>query len=113
MRKNKAIYITATDTGIGKTVTVFVLGVLFKSRGRDVGIMKPVQCAGQDAQFLKKELGIRDDLKEINPFYAPEPLSPHLAFRRSKIKFDKRRVKGCLKKLQARHEIMLVDKNVL
>jgi dethiobiotin synthetase len=39
--------------------------------------------------FLKKALGIKDDLKTINPFYAPEPLSPHLAFRRAKIKFDK------------------------
>ena len=71
--------------------------------------MKPVQCAGHDAQFLKKALKLQDDLKVINPFYAPEPLSPHLAFRRAKIKFDKRRVQDCLKELQQRHDILLVE----
>jgi dethiobiotin synthetase len=109
MSKSKAIYITATDTGVGKTVVAFVLGVLLESKEFDVGVMKPVQCAGGDAQFLKKALGLGDDLRMINPFYAPEPLSPHLAFRRSKIKFDKRRVQDCLKKLQACHDIVLVE----
>ena len=109
MPKGKVIFITATDTAVGKTVTAFVAGVLLKARGLDVGVMKPVQCAGDDAQFLKKALDVQDQLKEINPFYAPEPLSPHLAFRRSKIKFDKRRVQEGLKKLRSRHDIVLVE----
>jgi dethiobiotin synthetase len=109
MPKGKVIFITATDTGVGKTVTAFVAGVLLESRGLDVGVMKPVQCAGGDAQFLKKALDLQDPLKAINPFYAPEPLSPHLAFRRSKIKFDKRRVQEGLKKLRSRHDIVLVE----
>jgi dethiobiotin synthetase len=109
MSKSRSIFITATDTGVGKTVTAFVLGVLLKAKGYDVGVMKPVQCAGKDAQFLKKALELQGDLKMINPFYAPEPLSPHLAFHRSKIKFDKRRVQDCFKKLQAHHDIVLVE----
>jgi dethiobiotin synthetase len=109
MSKGKVIFITATDTGVGKTVTAYCLGVLLDSQGLDVGVMKPVQCAGTDTQFLKKALGIADELKDVNPFYAPEPLSPHLAFRRSKIKFNKRRVLDSLKKLQARHDIVLVE----
>jgi dethiobiotin synthetase len=99
MPKGKVIFITATDTAVGKTVTAFVIGVLLRNRGLDVGMMKPVQCGGNDAQFLKA----------INSFYAPEPLSPHLAFRRLKIKFDKRRVQEELKKLRARHDIVLVE----
>lgn len=109
MPKSKAIFITATDTGVGKTVAAFVLGVLLKKQGLDVGVMKPVQCAGTDARFLKKALGLQDGLEVINPFYAPEPLSPHLAFQRSKIKFDKRRVQDCLKVLRSRHDIVLVE----
>ena len=109
MPKGKVIFITATDTGVGKTVVTLCLGVLLKARGYDVGIMKPVQCAGRDTQFLQKALGIKDDLKWINPFYAPEALSPHLAFRRARIKFDKRRVQDYLKKLQARHDIVLIE----
>ncbi len=109
MPKGKVIFITATDTAVGKTVAAFCLGVLLENQGLDVGVMKPVQCAGEDAQFLKKALGLQDELKVINPFYAPEPLSPHLAFRRSKIKFDKRRVQDGLKKLRSRHDIILVE----
>ncbi|MBF0570842.1 MAG: dethiobiotin synthase [Candidatus Omnitrophica bacterium] len=109
MQKSKVVFITATDTAAGKTVVTYVLGVLFDARGLNVGVMKPVQCAGRDAQFLKKALGIQDNLKVINPFFAPEPVSPHLAFRRSKIKFDKRRVQDCLKKLRARHDVVLVE----
>ena len=109
MSKGKVIFITATDTAAGKTVTAFCLGVLLRGQGLDVGVMKPVQCAGGDARFLKKALGLADELKAINPFYAPEPLSPHLAFRRSKIKFDKRRVQEELEKLRARHDIVLVE----
>jgi len=109
MLKNKIIYITATDTGVGKTVAVYVLAVLLEAKGCRVGVMKPVQCAGNDAQFLKKSLKLQEDLKEINPYYAPEPLSPHLAFRRSKIKFNKSRVLACLKGLQAKHDIILVE----
>jgi len=109
MLKSKVIFITATDTSVGKTVTAYVLGVLLNAHGHDIGVMKPVQCAGSDSQFFKKALGLDDELKIINPFYAPEPLSPHLAFRREKIKFDKRRVRYCLKKLQARHDIVLVE----
>ena len=109
MLKNNTIFITATDTGVGKTVTSAVLGILLQAEGHNVGVMKPVQCPGEDAQFLKKALRLQDDLKEINPFYAPEPLSPHLAFHRAKIKFDKQRVQDYLKRLQARHDIVLVE----
>jgi len=99
MPKNRTIFITATDTGVGKTVVTLCLATLLRARGRTVGIMKPVQCAGHDAKLLKA----------INPFYAPEPLSPHLAFRRAKIKFDQSKIQECLKKLQQDHDIVLVE----
>jgi len=109
MPRNNVIFITATDTGVGKTVATYVIGVLLNEQRLNVGVMKPVQCAGDDAQFLKKALKLQDDLQVINPFYASEPLSPHLAFRRAKIKFDPARVQGCLKQLQARYDIVLVE----
>jgi dethiobiotin synthetase len=109
MRKNKTIFITATDTNVGKTVTTLCLGVLLKAQGYDIGVMKPVQCAGDDIQFLSKALNIADEMPLLNPFFAKEPLSPHLALRRAKIKFDKRPVLAALKVLQARHEVVLVE----
>src|SRR3989338_2575643 len=105
----RALFITATDTGVGKTVATFVLGTLLKSRGLDVGVMKPVQCGGDDAAFLKKALGLDDDIDVINPCYAPEPLSPHLAFRRARKKVDAAKIRRAYTLLRRRHDVLLIE----
>ena len=105
----RALFITATDTGVGKTIATFVLGTLLKSKGFDVGVMKPVQCGGHDAAFLKKSLEIDDDLSAINPCYAPEPLSPHLAFRRARKKVDVAKIRRAYALLRRRHEVLLIE----
>jgi len=105
----KRIFITATDTGVGKTVVTFVLGALLKAKGYKVGVLKPVQCAGNDAQWLKRKLELEDDIRGINPFWAPEPLSPHLALKRAKMKFSLRPVKAALKKLEAKYDTILIE----
>ena len=105
----RSIFITATDTGVGKTVATFVLGTLLKAKGLDVGVMKPVQCSGNDAAFLKKALGTDDELSVINPCYAPEPLSPHMAFRRARKKVDAAKIRRAYKTLRARHNVLLIE----
>ena len=105
----KGFFITGTDTGVGKTVATFVLGTLLQQRGIDVGIMKPVQCGGNDAVFLRRKLNLADPLAKINPYFAPEPLSPHLAFRRKKEKIDPARIRSVYDQLQSRHTLILVE----
>jgi len=107
--RKQGIFITGTDTGVGKTVTTLALGLMCKEKGIDVGVMKPVQCAGQDAQWLKRSLSLKDPLREINPYFAKEPLSPDLAFRRKRQTIDVGRIHSLYKKLQDRHELMLVE----
>jgi len=103
----KGIFITGTDTHIGKTVATLVLGVLAQEKGIDIGVMKPVQCAGNDAQFLKKSLDIKDPLARINPYFADEPLSPHLAFARQNKAININRIKKDYDQLSAQHDITL------
>lgn len=105
----KGIFITGTDTGVGKTVAAAVLGVLLKERGFDVGVMKPVQCGGSDAVFLKKILTVTDPLSEINPCFAREPLSPYLAFQREKRKIDVGKILAAYQRLKQKHDILLVE----
>lgn len=103
------LFITATDTHVGKTIAAFVLGTLLKAQGHDVGVMKPVQCGGNDAAFLRKALELDDDSALINPCYVPEPLSPHLAFRRAGKKVDLAKIRRSFEILRARHEILLIE----
>lgn len=105
----KGIFITGTDTGVGKTMAALVLGVLLQEEGFNVGVMKPVQCAGDDAAFLRRSLKIKDSLKSINPYFAREPLSPHLAFSREKINIDIRHICDAYDDLKQRHDFLLVE----
>lgn len=107
--KKKIIFITGTDTAVGKTIVTAALGLLLQEQGRNVGVMKPVQCAGDDAIFLKRILKIDDPLELINPCFAPEPLSPHLAFARSKTRFDRSKILRSFKDLHSRYDVLLVE----
>lgn len=105
----QAIFITATDTGVGKTIVTAALGLCLQSQGFDVGIMKPFQCSGNDAQFLVKTLGLKDDMKLVNPYYADEPLAPSVAFKRKKEKINLKKVFSAFNELKRRHDILLVE----
>ncbi|MFA6378192.1 MAG: dethiobiotin synthase, partial [Candidatus Omnitrophota bacterium] len=107
--KRKAIFITGTDTNVGKTVASLVVGLLLQNKNIDVGVMKPVQCAGNDAAFLKEKLNLDDDLGLINPYFAKEALSPHLAFKRQKTEISFNHIQKCFEKLINRHDFVLVE----
>ena len=49
MKNKKTFFVTGTDTGVGKTIATLVLAILFKDKKFNVGVMKPVQCGGDDA----------------------------------------------------------------
>lgn len=108
-QKINSVFITGTDTGVGKTITTLVLATLLKDKGINVGVMKPVQCGGDDAQFLKHQLNLKDTLREINPCFAPEPLSPHLAFHRQRKTIDIRKILKAYETLRKRYDVLLVE----
>jgi len=106
---SKAIFVTATDTEVGKTVISCALGLALKKKGIDVGIMKPLQCSGDDTDFLIKVLGIKDEKSLVNPYYAQEPLAPYLAFKRAKIKINLGKIFSAYQELKKRHEFLIVE----
>ncbi len=108
-QRARVIFVTGTDTDVGKTVAVFVLACLLRKEGRDVGVMKPVQCGGHDARFLKEGLGLTEDFHLINPYYLKEPLCPHVAFSRRRRRFSLDKVREACEELRSRHEILLVE----
>ena len=71
--------------------------------------MKPVQCGGTDAEFLRKSLRLNDAPADINPCFAREPLSPRLAFRREKRSVDVGKILTAYGRLKQKHDILLVE----
>lgn len=105
----KAIFITGTDTAVGKTIVTLILAKLLKNAGLDVGIMKPLECGGSDALFLKNRLKIKDSLNLISPYRLKNALAPQTAFKLERKKFSKEKIIAAFNKLTTRHDIVIVE----
>jgi dethiobiotin synthetase len=77
--------VTATDTGVGKTLVVGWLVQGLRARGRRVHVHKPVACGGwldgqaDDGRTLAGWCGDGQQRASVCPYQFPAPLSPHLA----------------------------------
>jgi len=113
----KPLFVTATDTDIGKTYVCAGLAYALKKSGIDVGIMKPFACGvKQKIGFSSNDLTILtnaamvDDAEDIiNPFFFPIPASPYTAAKNLGVKIDVEHVMECFRKLDEIHDIVLVE----
>jgi len=113
----KPLFVTATDTDIGKTYVCAGLAYALKKSGIDVGIMKPFACGvKQKIGFSSNDLTILtnaamvDDAEDIiNPFFFPIPASPYTAAKNLGVKIDIEYVMECFRKLDEIHDIVLVE----
>jgi dethiobiotin synthetase len=78
----KIIFITGTDTGVGKTVLTALLLSHLRQSGVPALAIKPFCSGGRDdAQLLHTLQPDEITLDAINPFYFSEPLAPLVAAR--------------------------------
>jgi dethiobiotin synthetase len=84
-RTNSAriVFITGTDTGVGKTLLTGLLLHHLRQNGCHALAMKPF-CSGsrEDAEFLHAVQDGELTLDEVTPFFFAEPLAPLVAARR-------------------------------
>ncbi|MFC1496531.1 dethiobiotin synthase [Candidatus Margulisiibacteriota bacterium] len=107
------IFITATDTEVGKTIVSAALVKHFRMQGISCGYMKPISCGPKkdnDAVFLKKLLKLKDPLKLINPIALPYPLSPYAAAKKAGIKLSKSSI---LKKIRESYSLLTTHYSLL
>jgi len=113
----KPLFVTATDTDIGKTYVCAGLAYALKKSGIDVGIMKPFACGvKQKIGFSSNDLTILtnaamvDDAEDIiNPFFFPILASPYTAAKNLGVKIDVEHVLECFRKLDEIHDIVLIE----
>jgi dethiobiotin synthetase len=109
------LFVTATDTGVGKTVVTAGLALAFAGRGVDVAVSKPFQSGNLatdpegDAMRLKRLARLEDDVEDIVAYAFPEPLAPLVAARRSGVEISPEAVVEHVRALAARHEAILVE----
>lgn len=76
----RTIFITGTDTGVGKTLLTALLARTLIDQGVRVAALKPV-CSGgrEDARRLQEAMGGSLPLEVINPWHFRAPIAPVLA----------------------------------
>ena len=106
----KIIFITGTDTGVGKTVLTGLLLHHWREQGIKTLAMKPF-CSGsrRDVKLLNalQNNELTDD--EINPYYFKESVAPLVAARKHRQKISLNSVLGKIRGLQRRCDLLLIE----
>lgn len=105
----KVIFVTGTDTNVGKTVVAAGLAAALFRRGVNVGVMKPVASGGrEDVDFLSRSIGCTTpDL--INPVRLRLPLSPNVAARIDRTPISLAKIWSAFERLNRLHEALVVE----
>lgn len=114
----KGIFITGTDTGVGKTWVGAGIAAALRAKGIDVGVMKPAEtgCSvrtgrlvPRDALMLMKAAGANDPLDLVVPCRFREPLAPAIAAKRAGTTIEFRHILTAFRTLSERHRFMIVE----
>lgn len=114
----KTVFITGTDTEVGKTAVSAGLAAYLSIRKRmDVGVMKPFESGVaksanpvlRDASLLKFASGTGDTLDEITPYRFEAPLAPLPASEREGMSIDISLVSDVFRRLKTSHDVLIVE----
>jgi dethiobiotin synthetase len=93
----RGLFITGTDTDVGKTVVTGAIAAALVGRGVKPGVFKPIATGcrttreglvSQDAEFLSRCADSDLLLSQINPICYHDPVTPSVAIERTKREID-------------------------
>jgi len=113
----KSLFITGTDTDVGKTYITAGLAVVLQKMDVDVGVMKPFAAGAaqkkgyksEDVEILSRAAHAHDPENLVNPQFFPIPASPYTAWKKLKIKPKVSTILSSFKKLSKLHDMILVE----
>lgn len=112
------LFITGTDTEMGKTVVASAIAVVLRRRHVAVGVCKPIasgcrhereRLVSPDAEALAHFADCRATLDMINPVRYRAPLAPAVAAERTERPVDHSAIADSLRRLDADHDVMLIE----
>lgn len=111
------IFITGTDTGVGKTVVAAGLALALRERGMKVGVMKPIAtgCRGANGALISDDAVYLWEAAEneyptlTNPLRFRSPLAPHVAASLEKKEIDLKKIHQAYRELQKHYDFMIVE----
>lgn len=105
-----SLFITGTDTGVGKTYTAARLLHLLRASGTSCAGMKPICCGDrQDAEFLLAASSEGLTIDDVNPVWLKTPSAPMVGSLMEKVDIDIDRILTAFRSLQSRVERVIVE----
>ena len=111
----KGVFITGTDTNVGKTVVVAALGVALQRTGGRVGIMKPVETGSDDAtapsdgRRFRELFTPHENVDVVSLYRLPPPIAPLEATRIAQQPIDVETILDAYRTLAVDHDYVLVE----
>src|SRR4051812_41726662 len=107
---NKGLFITGTDTGVGKTLVACGIARLLKSMNVKVGVMKPIASGNRiDALRLRQAAGMREEPAIINPLFYKAALASTVAAALERREIDMEAVYRSYWYLQKHYDDLIVE----
>ena len=104
------LFITATDTGAGKTFVTSLLLRGLRKAGLDTVAMKPLCCGDRDdAEVLLKAAGNSLDLNDVNPVWLRTPAAPYTAAMIENRNIDLDLIRRTFARLRRTYRSLLVE----
>jgi dethiobiotin synthetase len=105
-----SLFITGTDTGVGKTYTAARLLHLLRASGTSCAGMKPICCGDRrDAEFLLAAGSDGLTIDDVNPVWLKTPAAPIVGSLMEKVDIDIDRILAAFHGLQSRVECVIVE----
>jgi len=115
-RGARGVFVTGTNTGVGKTLVTAVLAAGLKRLGHDVGVMKPVETGvsasrpgHSDAGRLQTIIESEETLGAICPYRFEAPVAPVAAARAEGRNIDLGVVRQVYRLLASRYDYLIVE----
>jgi dethiobiotin synthetase len=118
MNIGQGLFVTGTDTGVGKTVVAAGIAGALRDRGINAGVMKPFQTgaiktplgwSAPDAYFLKAASGVDDEIDLICPVCLELPLAPSVAAKLTGSRVTIDDILPSFEELSRRHPFLIVE----
>ncbi|MBU3758916.1 MAG: dethiobiotin synthase [Candidatus Omnitrophica bacterium] len=115
--KKPGIFVTGTDTGVGKTVVSAGIAMALRARGIRVGVMKPVAtgCVGIQDRLVSHDAAYLMEAAEnefpalTNPVRYRQPLSPNVAASIEKREVNIDQIRKAYRELQSYYDFIIVE----
>lgn len=112
------VFVTGTDTEIGKTLFAQALVWRWRQDGRRVGVMKPVASGcratgaglrNSDAERLLAASNVDTSYHTVNPYAFLPAVAPHLAAAQAGVRIECGRIRACFNELAAASDYVVVE----